>query len=117
MIYTLRNIVDFCAEHCGDKCFKGANYNGIAGEVIKAVTENRLISVEDDLGICGVCIYTPFHHFKSIFVNHVVARRGGFITLVAEARKLYPGWTIQGRRGDKVITYRHLWVTTQAQAK
>jgi hypothetical protein len=115
-MYTLRDVTDFCEKHKGQRGFPGANYSEIAKQIVYASRDSRLVIIED-YEICGVCVFTPFEYHKRLYINHIVAIRSGFASLIAEAKRRYPGWTIRGRRGNKIVTYKHLWVTTPAQAK
>jgi hypothetical protein len=116
MTYTLRDVTNFCYKNRGRRGFPGAGYQEIAKQVVYASRDKRLV-IAADYSICAVCIFTPFENAKKLYINHIVAIRLGFASLIAEANRRFPGWTIRGRRGDKIVTYKHLWVTTPTQAK
>jgi hypothetical protein len=117
-MYTVKDIADFCHTHKGRRAFRNHSYNEIANDVYNAIQNNEMVYVEDDLGICGVCLYVPHFHSRIIYIKQIVCRSGsrGFATLVLEARKRFPGWAIQGSRDGKIVTFRHLWATTHQVA-
>lgn len=113
MLYTLRDLVDFAWENKKKHGFKGFNYEDIASEIHQAVLKNKLHYVADECGICGLAIATPYYASKRLYIHHIVATRSGLWTLLHYAKNKFPGFSLEGKRGKKIVTFnqRLLWAT------
>lgn len=105
MLYTLREVAAFCHANKRRNGFRDHTLVEIQRTILAASDRNNLHIVEDDYGICGVVLATEQPAQKRIYIHHIVAVRSGFATLVKEAFKRYPGYSIVGKRRDKLTTY------------
>lgn len=105
MRYTLKDVVDFCYANKRSRAFKQCGYEEIAAAVINADLANKLVIAEDNLGICGCAIITERPASRSVYVHQIVARRGGFVSLVNHALTKWPGYSISGYRKGAMMFY------------
>lgn len=113
MLYTLKDLVDFCYKNKRHKGFREHTYERVAEQIVWAAKHNKLNLVEDQHGICGVIIATIYPARKIIYVHHIVAVRAGFKLLIKVAAMKYPDYEITGLRNSKLVTFnkRILWAT------
>ncbi len=108
MRFTLKQVLDFCWEYRGKHGFKTFTYAQAAGAIVDAANNrNSLHVVSDDLGICGAIIITEKAESCHIFIHHIFTTRLGFRTLIQEAFKRYPGYSVVGLRKQKQVTYNY----------
>ena len=119
MLYTLKDLVDFCYEHKRNKGFRRHSYSQIAQQILWADEHNKLYRVDDDRGLCGVAVATIKYARKELYIHHIVAVRGGFALFVHYAFTKFPEFSITGLRGSKLTTFnkRLLWVMTSRNLK
>ena len=104
--YTLKQVVDFCWQHRGKHGFHNYTYEEASRAILYAADDNGLLIVCDDHGICGVVSFEENHKGRSIFINHIFGIRDGFRTMIHECFKRYPGYSVAGFRGPKIVTYQ-----------
>ncbi len=113
--YTIRELSDFCIKHRGTKAFKDWTYLQIAKVLYDATLTGNLAIVDDESGICGICVYSMCSN--EVHVSYLVAVRNGFKTLIVEARKQHPTLPVTGIRRGKFKTFKHtdLWTVVTPQ--
>lgn len=111
MLYTVKDLVDFCWRNKKRNGFKKHTWEEIARHLIWAVENNKLHTMEDNTGICGVVVATFKEFSKAIYIHHIVAVHRGFEAFIQFAFERYPEYAIQGMRHGKLITFnkKHLW--------
>lgn len=114
MLFTLKDIVDFCYANKRKRAFKNHDYNDVARKIIWADEKHFLHYIEsaDHASITGVVIAEVHHAARTIFIHEIVGLRGAMAELAAEAFRRYPNFKIQGQRNGitKTFTKENLWV-------
>lgn len=105
MQFTYKEIVDFCYANRRQKGFCKFEWDEIARHIFWATDNNCLFTIYDNHGLCGVCTVTIQKEAKRLYIHHIVAVRKGFATFIKTAFERYPGWTIQGLRSSKLVTF------------
>jgi hypothetical protein len=111
MLYTLKEVAEFCYANKRQQAFRGCTFEQVARDVIRADRDNKLHIAADDIGLCGVVIATEQPATKRVYINQIVTVRRGFRILVEEAFKRFPDYSIAGIRYStlKVFTKRNLY--------
>lgn len=104
-LFTLKDVADFCYENKRHKGFKNYGRRLVEQQIIEACDNNRLYIAADDIGICGVVIVSRQYAQKRLYIHHIVCVRHGFRTLMDEAFRQFPDFTIAGLRNSKLVTF------------
>lgn len=103
MRYTLKDVVDFCWNNKKHKGFKDHGYEHVADRVLWAADNGKLLIIEDNHGLCGICIFTRYPDW--IYIHHIVATREGFRNIAADLAERFGRIPIKGLRSSKLVTY------------
>lgn len=115
MIYTLKDVADFCYVNKGRRAFVKHSLYGVQMRVIEAYDANTLHLVESPTELLGVCIGKPHHAKKVVHIEEIVCKGTAFRTFVKEVFARYPGYLVTGYRQKtkqrelKTFTERNLW--------
>lgn len=111
--FTLNDVVDFCWANKRKRAFKGYTYEEVCRIVIYAANNGLLKTVEDDQGICGAAIFKAAD--KKVFVDFLVAVRGGFATFVDYYKREFPDHKLAAYRDNKLVTINSRILCQQLQ--
>ena len=112
MNFTLQEVVDFCWTNKKVRAFKGFSYHQVCKIIIFAANRDMLKLVQDDQGLCGVAVF--YVKNDEVFVDFLVAVRGGFRTLVAYYKEHFHGKKIKGERDGVVVNFNPRILCQQA---
>ena len=101
--FTLEDVAQFCWENKKRRGFKGFSFEEVCKVIIIAAQKDMLKLVQDEHGICGVAVLRA--NDNKVFVDFLIAVRGGFKTFVDYYKKNFSGFLLQGERDGKVVTF------------
>lgn len=107
-MHTVADIVSFIIKHRKDDAFKDWTISSIIDYIEEAI-EKKSIGVSEDpitKEIVGIVLARINHSEKLIYViQALTVNQKSLASLMKLSKSLYPGYKLQGRRYNKIVTY------------
>lgn len=102
------DLVTFVILHRGDRVFRNLSVSDVTKQIVFASSKNELCYTltDDEQQLNGLILYTVYPRDKMLFVRQILCLdKQSLRQLIDTFRVIYPGYTLEARRFDQLVTY------------